>query len=94
MPTYEYRCSDCGEHLEVVQSFHDDPLEECGLCQGKLRRVFHPVGIVFKGSGFYSTDNRGSSSMSATASEKKADDVPCGTGSCATSEACPAKETA
>jgi len=59
MPTYEYRCNKCGEHLEVVQSFSDDPLTECPNCgQKALRKVFSPVGIVFKGSGFYKTDNR------------------------------------
>jgi putative FmdB family regulatory protein len=59
MPTYEYRCNNCGEHLEVVQSFSDDPLTECPNCGKKaLRKVFSPVGIVFKGSGFYKTDNR------------------------------------
>lgn len=61
MPTYEYRCSACDEHLEVVQSFKDDPLTDCPNCGKKkaLRKVFSPVGIVFKGSGFYKTDNRG-----------------------------------
>jgi putative FmdB family regulatory protein len=58
MPTYEYACVDCGKHLEVVQSFGDDPLAVCGACGGRLRKVFHPAGILFKGSGFYSTDNR------------------------------------
>lgn len=58
MPTYEYRCVSCGQHVEVVQSFSDDPLTECGLCGGPLRKVFAPVGIVFKGSGFYRTDSR------------------------------------
>jgi putative FmdB family regulatory protein len=60
MPTYEYACSKCGEHLEVVQSFRDDPLERCPSCRGRLRKVFAPVGIVFKGSGFYKTDSRDS----------------------------------
>ncbi|MGH9036375.1 MAG: FmdB family zinc ribbon protein [Acidimicrobiia bacterium] len=60
MPTYEYRCTACGQHVEVVQSFSDDPLTECGVCGGELRKVFAPVGIVFKGSGFYKTDSRGS----------------------------------
>jgi putative FmdB family regulatory protein len=64
MPTYEYRCQDCGEHLEVVQSFQDDPLTECPKCGGTLRKVFSPVGVVFKGSGFYRTDNRSSRSGS------------------------------
>src|SRR5712691_11909657 len=60
MPTYEYRCNSCGEHLEVVQSFSEEPLTECPHCSKKaLRKVFSPVGIVFKGSGFYKTDNRG-----------------------------------
>ena len=59
MPTYEYRCTDCGEHLEVVQSFSDKPLTECPNCKGQLRKVYSPVGIVLKGSGFYRTDSRG-----------------------------------
>ena len=58
MPTYEYACKACGEHLEVVQSFKDDPLTECPKCGGQLRKVFSPVGIAFKGSGFYKTDSR------------------------------------
>jgi putative FmdB family regulatory protein len=64
MPTYEYRCTSCGQHVEAVQSFTDDPLTECGVCGGELRKVFAPVGIVFKGSGFYRTDNRSSGSSS------------------------------
>ena len=60
MPTYEYRCTKCGQHVEAVQKFSDDPLTECGVCGGPLRKVFSPVGIVFKGSGFYRTDSRGS----------------------------------
>lgn len=58
MPTYEYRCRSCGEHLEVVQSFRDDPLSECGLCGGDLRKVFSATGIIFKGSGYYVNDSR------------------------------------
>jgi putative FmdB family regulatory protein len=61
VPTYEYACAECGERLEVVQKFSDDPLTECPACQGRLRKVFSPVGIVFKGSGFYRTDSRTSS---------------------------------
>jgi putative FmdB family regulatory protein len=60
MPTYEYRCTKCGEHLEVVQSFKDAPLTECPSCAGELRKVYSPVGIVLKGSGFYKTDSRSS----------------------------------
>lgn len=58
MPTYQYACSDCAKPLEVVQSFSDDPLVECPACGGRLRKVFSPVGVVFKGSGFYRTDSR------------------------------------
>jgi putative FmdB family regulatory protein len=58
MPTYEYACTQCGEHLEVVQSMSDDPLKVCPACGGTLRKVFSPIGIVFKGSGFYRTDSR------------------------------------
>ncbi|HVL88668.1 MAG TPA: FmdB family zinc ribbon protein [Actinomycetota bacterium] len=61
MPTYEYACRSCKRHTEAVQSFTDPPLTECPHCGGELKRVFHPVGIVLKGSGFYSTDNRSSS---------------------------------
>jgi putative FmdB family regulatory protein len=61
MPTYEYACTSCGEHLEVVQSFRDDALTECPACGGSLRKVFGSIGVVFKGSGFYKTDSRPSS---------------------------------
>lgn len=61
MPTYQYVCTACGERLEAVQKFTDDPLSECPSCKGKLRKVFSAVGIVFKGSGFYRTDSRASS---------------------------------
>ena len=71
MPTYEYACMSCGRHVEVVQSFSDEPLRTCEVCGGPLKRVFHPVGIVLKGSGFYSTDNRSSRSKLATPSESK-----------------------
>ena len=58
MPKYEYACKSCGEHLEVVQSFTDDALTVCPSCGGPLRKVFGSIGIAFKGSGFYRTDNR------------------------------------
>lgn len=58
MPTYTYRCSECGHEFEQFQRFSDDPLTECPACKGNVRRVLHPVGIVFKGAGFYVTDNR------------------------------------
>ena len=68
MPTYQYSCTDCGHFFEAVQSFSDDSLTVCPECQGKLRKVFNAVGVVFKGSGFYRTDSRGSSSSSDTGS--------------------------
>ena len=58
MPTYEYACTECGARTEVVQSISDPPLTTCTVCGGQLRKVFSPVGIVFKGSGFYRTDSR------------------------------------
>lgn len=61
MPTYEYECTSCGQHIEVFQRFTEDALTTCGACGGKLRKVFHPAGIVFKGSGFYVTDSRSGS---------------------------------
>jgi putative FmdB family regulatory protein len=74
MPTYEYACRSCNQHVEVVQSFRDDPLTTCGACGGALRKVFSAAGIVFKGSGYYVTDSRaprtGDSSSSEQASTK------------------------
>ena len=68
MPTYEYSCKSCGEHLEVVQSFKDGALTDCPNCGGLLRKVFGNIGIVFKGSGFYRNDSRtGQSSSKPTA---------------------------
>lgn len=66
VPTYQYACTECGDRTEAVQRFTDDPLTVCTACGGKLRKVFSPVGIVFKGSGFYRTDSRnGSSTVTA-----------------------------
>lgn len=70
MPIYVYACTNCGERTEAKQSFTDPPLEVCPLCGGKLRKMYSPVGIVFKGSGFYSTDaKRSSSTTKASGSE-------------------------
>jgi putative FmdB family regulatory protein len=68
LPTYEYRCKECGNELEVVQSFTDDALTTCEACGGPLRKVFGNVGIAFKGSGFYKNDSRGKSSTSTNGS--------------------------
>jgi len=72
VPTYQYQCTECGEGLEAVQKFTDDALTECPNCKGRLKKVFSAVGIVFKGSGFYRNDSRGSSSSSSPASSKPA----------------------
>ncbi|MDT0448757.1 FmdB family zinc ribbon protein [Streptomyces hesseae] len=69
MPTYQYQCTECGEGLEAVQKFTDDALTVCPQCDGRLKKVFSAVGIVFKGSGFYRNDSRGSSSSSTPASK-------------------------
>ncbi|MEV8096033.1 FmdB family zinc ribbon protein [Kitasatospora sp. NPDC085879] len=68
MPTYQYQCTECGSGLEAVQKFTDEALTTCPDCQGKLRKVFSAVGVVFKGSGFYRTDSRSSSSSSVSSS--------------------------
>ncbi|HEU4915369.1 MAG TPA: FmdB family zinc ribbon protein [Acidimicrobiia bacterium] len=69
MPTYEYTCKTCGETLEVFQSFSEKPLRKHAECGGELKKVFHARGVVFKGSGFYSTDSRSSSAASSKKSE-------------------------
>ncbi|MFG2970484.1 FmdB family zinc ribbon protein [Streptomyces sp. NPDC048288] len=97
MPTYQYQCTECGEGLEAVQKFTDDALTECPNCGGRLKKVFSAVGIVFKGSGFYRNDSRGSSSSSSpaskspgsgssgTSSESKSSDTKSSTSSSSTS---------
>jgi putative FmdB family regulatory protein len=71
VPTYQYTCTECGEPVEAVQKFTDPPLTVCEACGGRLRKVFSPVGIVFKGSGFYRTDSRNGASASAPAKDAK-----------------------
>jgi putative FmdB family regulatory protein len=72
MPTYEYACTECGEHVEVVQSMSDAPLVTCPVCGGRLRKVFAPIGVVFKGSGFYRTDSRAKPAAAETKAGKGA----------------------
>jgi putative FmdB family regulatory protein len=74
MPTYEYVCRSCGNHVEVYQRFSDPPLTECGVCGGALRKVFHPAGILFKGSGFYATDSRRRSASTSDGGSSKGED--------------------
>ena len=77
MPTYQYRCTECGEDLEAVQKFSDPALTTCPTCGGQLRKVFNAVGVVFKGSGFYRTDSRNGSKSDSDgdsgSSDKKAE---------------------
>jgi putative FmdB family regulatory protein len=73
MPTYEYACRSCGEHLEVVQSFKDDPLTTCPSCEGALKKVFSAAGIIFKGSGWHIKDYGGSSKGGASSSGSSSD---------------------
>jgi putative FmdB family regulatory protein len=68
VPTYAYACTECDHRFEAVQSFSDDSLTVCPECEGRLRKVFNAVGIVFKGGGFYRTDSRSGSSVTAGSS--------------------------
>lgn len=72
MPTYVYQCEQCGLHFERQQRFDDTPITRCPECDGQVRRVFQPVGIVFKGSGWYCTDSR-AKSPTAVPGEIKSD---------------------
>lgn len=75
MPTYEYRCKECGHELEAVQSFKDEPLTECPSCGGPLRKKFAAPGIAFKGTGFYKNDSRSGSSSTASSSKASSSDA-------------------
>ncbi|WP_375423428.1 FmdB family zinc ribbon protein [uncultured Friedmanniella sp.] len=100
MPTYQYRCTECGHDLEAVQKFTDAALTECPNCGGPLRKIYNAVGVVFKGSGFYRTDSRkpeGSDSGSGSGSgegksEGKSDTKDGGSGS-STEKSAPTKDT-
>jgi putative FmdB family regulatory protein len=98
VPTYAYTCTECGHSFDAVQSFSDAPLTECPQCSGRLRKRFSPVGVVFKGSGFYRTDSRkpeksetseksDAGQKSADKSEKKSDKAPATAGSSSSSTA-------
>ena len=69
MPTYQYACNDCDHAFEQVQSFTDDSLTTCPRCEGRLRKIFNAVGVVFKGSGFYRTDSRADAKSAAAAAK-------------------------
>jgi putative FmdB family regulatory protein len=87
VPTYQYACTACGHQLEAVQSFADEPLTDCPSCEGRLRKLFSSVGVVFKGSGFYRTDSRGGSNSTAPA-------APTGSDSAKSSDSAPSSKPA
>ncbi len=81
MPTYEYVCTSCSTPLEVVQSIHEPSLTDCPSCEdGRLRKVFGNVGVVFKGSGFYRTDSRGKPTATSPAAAKTETKKPASSG--------------
>ena len=96
MPTYEYQCKTCGHHFERVQRFSDAPVSDCPECGGQVRRVIHPAGVIFKGSGWYITDSRkgggesssGSTSSTSASSETKSESTA------ATTDSKPAEKAA
>ena len=91
MPTYEYLCQSCGARFDAWQKITDDPLETCPTCGGHVRRVLQPVGLLFKGSGFYKTDNPGSSAVTPPpSSESTAKEKPAAATSDTKSSATPA----
>ena len=73
MPTYQYACTECGHAFDQVQSFSDDALTVCPQCQGRLRKLFNAVGVVFKGSGFYRNDSRGKQAAETSAASSSSD---------------------
>ncbi len=75
MPTYQYKCDDCGVAFERFQHFSEEPVRTCPECNGPVHRVIHPVGVIFKGSGFYVTDNKRSSALTSKA-EPKTESAP------------------
>ncbi|MGW6376459.1 FmdB family zinc ribbon protein [Rhodococcus sp. NPDC055112] len=87
MPTYSYACTECSNRFDIVQSFTDDTLTVCSECSGKLRKLFNSVGIVFKGSGFYRTDSRGSGGTASepAKSDSSASSTPASSASTSTS---------
>ncbi|MFD0124096.1 FmdB family zinc ribbon protein [Streptomyces virginiae] len=93
MPTYQYQCTECGEGLEAVQKFTDDALTVCPSCDGRLKKVFSAVGIVFKGSGFYRNDSRGASSSSTPASKPSSSSSSSSTSTAATAPAASSSST-
>lgn len=95
MPTYEYKCEECGIVFERFQHFSEDPLKTCPECTGMVRRVIKPVGIIFKGKGFYVTDNKANTASLMPRAEPKGEHVETGRNEAkeAASEATPKAES-
>lgn len=85
MPIYEYECEQCGVRFERLQRMADAPLNDCPECSGHVHRVMQPVGIIFKGSGFYVTDNKSRSSTGIPSKKKDEEGKPGGTAEGSTS---------
>ncbi|MFF0610101.1 FmdB family zinc ribbon protein [Nocardia tengchongensis] len=92
MPTYSYACTECDNKFDIVQSFSEDALTTCDRCNGKLRKLFNSVGIVFKGSGFYRTDSR-NGSTSAEPAKPSSSSSDSGTSSTPSAAAAPSTST-
>ncbi|APA95605.1 FmdB family zinc ribbon protein [Nocardia seriolae] len=93
MPTYSYACTECDNKFDIVQSFSDDALTTCDRCNGKLRKLFNSVGIVFKGSGFYRTDSRNGSTSSEPAKPSTSSESVSGAAAPNSSTSTPAAST-
>jgi len=94
VPTYQYACTACDERLEVVQKFTDETLTDCPVCHGRLRKVFSPVGVLFKGSGFYRTDSRSNGAKEKTTEPAKTGASDSSAPSSSSSDSSPAKPAA
>lgn len=92
MPIYEYECEQCGVRFEKMQRMADAPLTDCPECEGHVHRVMQPVGIIFKGSGFYVTDNKGKSSTGMPPRKKEEEAKPAEARSESTTSTAPTKE--
>ena len=80
MPIYGYRCRSCGNELEVLQKMSDPPLKTCPKCSGELTKILYPVGVIYKGSGYYSTDYKSGKAASKAASNGATSDSSDGSG--------------
>ena len=76
MPIYGYRCTNCGNQFEVYQKMSDEPIQTCPKCQGKVTKMLYPTGVVFKGSGYYSTDYKGSPASSSSSNGSTSESKP------------------